>query len=114
MNLNRALSWCTKGAMMAIPERVVLVCQSFRTAGEPKGVCHRHNDGLAQYLEEEILARGLDMQVITTGCLKRCERGPVVAIMPENWWFGAVDSEEAVDAILDGLENGEPAANRLE
>lgn len=99
---------------MAVPERVILLCQSFRTGGDPKGVCHRQTDGLAQYLEEEILGRGLDAQVVTTGCLKRCERGPIVAVMPENWWFGGVDSEAAVDAILDGLEAGEPAPSRLE
>jgi (2Fe-2S) ferredoxin len=99
---------------MAIPERVMLLCQSFRTGGDPKGVCHRQTDGLAQYMEEEILARGLDMQVVTTGCLKRCDRGPIAVVMPENWWFGGVDSEAAVDAILDGVENGNPADNLLE
>ncbi len=99
---------------MAAPERVVLLCQSFRTGGDPKGVCHRQTEGLAQYLEEEILGRGLDMQVVTTGCLKRCDRGPIVAIFPENWWFGGVDSEAAVDAILDALETGEPAESRIE
>ncbi len=48
-----------------------------------------------------------------TSCLKQCEQGPVMVVMPENWWFKGVDSEEAIDAILDGVEDGEPAAEYL-
>ncbi len=86
-----------------------LLCQSFRAKGEPKGVCHKQSEGLAQYLEEEILDRGLDALLTTTGCLKQCEDGPVVVIHPNNIWYGKVNSEEAVDAILDALEDGETA-----
>lgn len=98
---------------MALPERMIICCQSFRAAGDPKGICHKQTDGFLQYIEEEILDRGLDMQVVATGCLKQCEQGPVMVIQPENLWFKGVDSEEAIDAILDGLEDGEPAADYL-
>ena len=98
---------------MALPEKQILVCQSFRVKGDPKGICHKKNDGLLQYIEEEILDRGLDMQVVSTGCLKQCEAGPVMVIQPQNWWFKGVDSQEAIDAILDGLEDGEPATEYL-
>ncbi|NCC26353.1 MAG: (2Fe-2S) ferredoxin domain-containing protein [Deltaproteobacteria bacterium] len=98
---------------MAIPKHLILLCQSFRQGGGPKGVCHKQTDGFPQYLEEEIIARGLDCQVAVTGCLKRCDQGPVLVVMPQNWWFGGVDSEETLDAILDGLENGEPGPGRL-
>ena len=36
-----------------------------------------------------------------------------MVVQPENWWFGGVNSEEVIDAILDGLEEGEPAAKYL-
>jgi (2Fe-2S) ferredoxin len=81
--------------------------------GDPKGICHKKTDGFLQYLEEEILDRGLDCQIIATGCLKQCENGPAMVVQPQNWWFGRVDSEEAIDAILDGLEGGEPAREYL-
>ena len=29
------------------------------------------------------------------------------------WWFKGVDSEEAIDIILDGLEDGEAAADYI-
>ncbi|MFI3272743.1 MAG: (2Fe-2S) ferredoxin domain-containing protein [Pseudomonadota bacterium] len=98
---------------MAIPERLILVCQSFRNGGEPKGICHKQTDGLLQYMEEEILDRGLDIQVVATGCLKQCEVGPVMVVQPDNWWFKNMGSEAAIDAVLDGIEDGEPAADYL-
>lgn len=98
---------------MALPERQIFVCQSFRAGGEPKGICHKQTDGLLQYMEEEILDRGLDIQVIATGCLKQCEVGPVMIVQPDNWWFKGMSSEAAIDAVLDGIEDGEPAAEYL-
>jgi len=98
---------------MAIPEKQILVCQSFRLKGDPKGICHKQTDGFLQYLEEEILDRGLDMQVIATGCLKQCESGPIMVIQPDNQWYKNVNSEDAIDTILDGFEDGEPAEEYL-
>jgi len=98
---------------MALPEKQILLCQSFRVNGEPKGICHKQTEGFAQYIEEEILDRGLDMQIITTGCLKQCESGPIMVVQPNNWWFKQVDSEEAIDAILDGVEDNEPPKDYL-
>lgn len=98
---------------MATPEKQILVCQSFRLKGDPKGICHKQTDGFLQYIEEEILDRGLDMQVVATGCLKQCEAGPIMVVQSENWWFKKVDSEEAIDTILDGIEDGEPAKEYL-
>jgi (2Fe-2S) ferredoxin len=98
---------------MAIPARQILVCQSFRVAGDKKGICHKSTDGFLQYLEEEILDRGIDCLVSATTCLKQCDRGPIMVVQPENWWFKGVDSHAAIDAILDGIEEGEPAADYL-
>jgi len=98
---------------MAIPARQIIVCQSFRVAGDKKGICHKQTEGFLQYIEEEVLDRGLDCLISATTCLKQCESGPIMVIQPENWWFKGVDSEEAIDAILDGLEDGEPPAKYL-
>lgn len=98
---------------MALPEKQILVCQSFRSKGDPKGICHKQTDGFLQYIDEEILDRGLDMQVIATGCLKQCESGPIMVIQPDNLWFKNMSSEEAIDAVLDGLEEGEPPEEYL-
>ena len=98
---------------MGIPASQILVCQSFRLKGDPKGICHKKTNGFLQYLEEEILDRGLDCQVTATGCLKQCENGPAMVVQPQKWWFKGVESEEIIDAILDGLEDGEPPEEYL-
>lgn len=98
---------------MATPERMIICCQSFRAAGAPKGICHKQTDGFLQYIEEETLDRGLDALVVATSCLKQCESGPILVIQPENWWFKNVDSEEAIDEILDALEDGEACSTYL-
>ena len=92
---------------MEKPTHHILVCASFRVAGEAKGACNKKGStALLPYLEEEILNRGLDALVCATGCMKQCDDGPVMVIYPEGHWYGKVDSEAAVDAILDALEDG--------
>jgi NADH:ubiquinone oxidoreductase subunit E len=70
---------------MKKPDHMILVCASFRVAGDPKGVCNKKGStGLLQYMEEEILDRGLDCLILTTGCMKQCDDGPVMIVQPEN------------------------------
>jgi (2Fe-2S) ferredoxin len=90
------------------PTYHILVCASFRSKGEPKGVCHKKGSiDLVQYMETEILDRGLDALITTTSCMKQCDDGPVMVIHPNNYWFKGVESEDAIDEILDALEDGE-------
>lgn len=96
------------------PEHHIFVCASFRAGGEPKGTCHKKGStDLLPYIENEILDRGLDAQVTSTGCMKACDFGPVMVIPSQNLWYGNVDSEEAVDEILDALEDGGKAEGYL-
>jgi (2Fe-2S) ferredoxin len=67
-----------------------------------------------QYLQEELADRGLaDVAVSCTSCLRVCDRGPALVVYPENWWFGRINSEEAVDAVLDSIEKGSPDGEYL-
>jgi (2Fe-2S) ferredoxin len=99
---------------MKKPLHHVFVCGSFRVNGAPQGACRNKGSmNLMQYFEEEIGERGLDAAVTSTGCLKLCDRGPIVIVYPESWWFGHIDSEEAVDSVLDSIENGIPDFDHL-
>src|SRR5512145_3246577 len=99
---------------MEKPQYHLLVCASYRTSGEPKGVCYKNGaTDLLGYLENEILDRGLDARVSSTGCLKQCTQGPIMIVYPEGHWYGKVKDETAVDAILDAIESGETAADYL-
>lgn len=96
------------------PEHHIFICNSFRTKGEAQGVCNKKKAvSLIQYLENELVDRGLDnVLVSSTGCLKLCEHGPVMMIYPDNYWYGEVN-EEAIDEILDALEEDKPAEDYL-
>jgi len=100
---------------MKAPKHHILVCASFRAAGAPQGVCHKKGSlGLLPYLEGELADRGLaGVTVTATGCLNVCDRGPILVVQPENLWYGGIDSEGAIDEVLDGLEAGTPASGRL-
>ncbi|SCY66922.1 (2Fe-2S) ferredoxin domain-containing protein [Desulfoluna spongiiphila] len=93
---------------MECPKHHIFVCASYRVSGEPQGLCHKKGSvSLLQYIEEEILDRGMgDVLLSSTGCLKQCERGPILVVYPENHWYGGIDSEEAIDAVLDAIEEG--------
>ena len=95
---------------MEKPEHHIFVCMSFRGL-EPKGKCIKKKAGeLLGYLEAELADRGLNnVMVSTTGCLKLCDQGPVLVIYPEGYWYQQVNDEEAIDSILDALENGDSA-----
>ena len=94
---------------MQKPDKHILICSSFRSSGEPQGVCHKKNSHeLVPYLESELMDRGLDdIFVSMTSCLKVCDRGPAMVIYPDNIWYGGIETEEDVDAVLDALEEGE-------
>lgn len=99
---------------MTKPQKHILVCASFRTAGPHRGVCHSKGSlGLLQYLESELSDRGLSgVNVSSTGCLKACDRGPVMVVYPDNVWYGGIESEADVDALIDALASGKTVKER--
>ena len=99
---------------MEKPTHHILVCSSFRASGEIKGKCNKKGSAdLIPYIESEILDRGMDALLTSTGCMKQCDSGPVMVIYPENLWYGNVTSEDIVDEILDALEDGSKAEEYL-
>jgi len=100
---------------MKKPGYHIFVCGSFRFNGTPQGVCGKKDSlRLLQYLEQELSDRGMtDIAVSSTGCLKVCDAGPAMIVYPNNWWYGRVESEAAVDEIIDALEAGKPADKYL-
>ena len=103
-----------KSDKMKKPNYHILVCNSFRLSGEAQGACNKKGaSSLLQYIMEECNDRGLDVAVSTTGCLNLCSQGPVIVVHPNNFWYGCVETEEAIDEILDALEEGEACEKYL-
>ena len=98
---------------MEKPDYHIFVCNSFRLSGEPQGICNKKGAvNLLQHLENEIIDRGINALVTSTGCLKVCEKGPVMVVYPAGWWYGQLD-ESKLDEVLDALEKNEPASDLL-
>ena len=64
------------------------------------------------HLTEEAADRGLDVAVSTTACLNLCAQKPILVVQPNNYWYGHV-TVDAIDEILDALEEGKPAEKYL-
>jgi len=94
---------------MEKPRKHIFLCASFRANGTPQGICDKSGGvALIQYLQEELDERGLtDIMLSLTSCLKVCDRGPAMVIYPDNTWYGGINSEDDIDAILDSLEEDE-------
>lgn len=94
--------------MMKKPEVHILVCNSYRVAGDAQGACNKKGAaGLIPYILEGCQDRGIDAVVTTTACLNVCVKGPVMVVHPHNFWYGEVAGEDQIDEILDALADGE-------
>jgi len=99
---------------MQKPTHHILVCASFRTQGESKGMCFKKDSAaLLPYIETELGDRGMDdVMISSTGCMNRCENGPLMVVYPAGSWYGEVN-EEKIDEILDALQEGKEAEGLL-
>jgi (2Fe-2S) ferredoxin len=99
---------------MQKPTHHILVCASFRLKGESQGMCHKKDSAnLLPYIEQELSDRDMeDVMLSSTGCLSRCENGPLMVVYPAGSWYGSIN-EEKIDTILDALKEGKEATELL-
>lgn len=80
----------------------VFVCQNARADGHPRGCCQsRGSEAVFQHLKSRIRELGLnkEIRINKSGCLDRCEEGPVLVIYPEETWY-SVDSVDKAEELL--------------
>ncbi len=70
---------------------------------------------LTAALKHEIEAAGLvnDVQVVRTGCLGFCEKGPIVKVLPEGAFYVSVTADDAHDLVQEHLVKGRPVTRLL-
>lgn len=82
----------------------VLVCRG------PRCTAHA-SDVTAEALVLELMRHGQsddDVLVTHTGCLFPCNHAPVVAVHPDDVWYGAVDPATARRIVTEHLVDGTP------
>lgn len=87
----------------------VFVCCNQRAA--PDSCCNNHGaSDLQTYAKEQIKALGLsgtgNIRINKSGCLGRCDDGPVLVVYPEGTWYTYVDKEDIDEIIREHLQNG--------
>ena len=90
-------------------KRILLVCQSPRpkTLGAV-GCLACDAAGLLEVFEKKLREEGLTekVEVRAGGCLRFCDRGPAVSIMPDRVIYTAIDKAKAEQIVTEHLVNG--------
>ena len=93
----------------------VFCCTNQREAGHPRGCCKdKGSESLRDYMKErckELKISGT--RINSSGCLDRCELGPVMVIYPEGTWYH-YDTKQDIDEIIDTHLVGGGGVGRLE
>ena len=82
-------------------DRHVFFCTNERSANHPKGCCRSKNSLiLRNYMKRKTKSLGIKkIRINLSGCLDRCEFGPVMVIYPEGVWYKA-KLESDIDLII--------------
>ncbi len=80
--------------------RLILVCINEREAGE-QACSQKGSAEIHKRIKAGVKARGLSgtIRVTRSRCLGQCQKGPTVAVYPEDCWYGSVTLED-VETIL--------------
>ena len=101
---------------MAKPERVILVCNTLRPPGHPKGSCRDASsaDTLLAFREERN-ERGLKgkVSVAESSCLGACVLGTIVAVMPDDIWYKGVKKGDVTEIMESHILGGRPVERLL-
>lgn len=90
---------------MPKPERFAFVCINERDPAHPRPSCYRNGgaDVFKALREEQGRRQNSDCKVVAALCLEACMVGPIVAVYPDDVFYGGVTAADA-PAIWDHLE----------
>lgn len=93
----------------------VFCCTNVRPSGHPRGSCSgRGSEPLRNYMKARAKELGLEgVRINSSGCLDRCELGPVMVIYPEGVWYGYRTPEDVDEILTAHLLRGERVGRLL-
>ena len=94
---------------MSKPTKFAFVCINERDPEHPRPSCFRLGgaDVFNALRGEQGSRRNEDVKVVAALCLEACRVGPIVAVYPDDVYYGGVTADD-VPAIMDHLEGGAP------
>ena len=104
---------------MPQPAFYIFKCEQSAPPGFPKPSCVNPNDPesqqLFQYLAQKLMEKGIigTVQPVRTGCLNRCQLGPVMLVEPGHFMYVGLNKEK-IDRIIDEhIIGGKPVEEYL-
>jgi (2Fe-2S) ferredoxin len=102
---------------MPKPKNIIYMCQVKRPPSFPKPSCVREGkEDLFSYTQQKMMEFEIDPMVnwiVPTGCLNRCNFGPVMIIEPGSYMYVDLDKEK-IDIILkEHIIKGKPVQEYL-
>jgi NADH:ubiquinone oxidoreductase subunit F (NADH-binding)/NAD-dependent dihydropyrimidine dehydrogenase PreA subunit/(2Fe-2S) ferredoxin len=67
-----------------------------------------HSLKIVEELKKESQGSGVEVEIITTGCQGLCQKGPVMLIEPQGYFYHKVQSERAEDIISRTVKGEKP------
>ncbi|NND43728.1 MAG: (2Fe-2S) ferredoxin domain-containing protein [Xanthomonadales bacterium] len=98
---------------MSFYKRHIFFCTNDRGPGAERPSCNRCGSKvMREYAKQRVKQLELSgegkVRVNASGCLDRCEEGPVAVVYPEGVWYTYVDEEDIDEIIESHLVNGKP------
>ncbi len=96
---------------MSYYQRHIFFCTNDRGADSERPSCNRCESArFREYAKQRMKEMGLTgagkVRVNTSGCLDRCDEGPVCVVYPDAVWYTYVDESDIDDIIDSHLVNG--------
>ncbi len=106
---------------MGIPQPAFYIfkCEQSAPPGFPKPSCVNSQNPesveLFQYLAQKLMEKGLigTVQPVRTGCLNRCQLGPVMLVEPGHYMYVGLNKEKIDKIIEEHIIRGNPVEEYL-
>lgn len=106
------------GPAMSYFQRHIFFCLNERKDGRPC-CADRGAQGMQEHAKKRVRELGLSgpggVRVNKSGCLDRCELGPVAVVYPDAVWYTYIDASDIDEIVESHLRDGKPVERlRLE
>ena len=96
---------------MGIPQPAFYIfkCEQSAPPGMPKPSCvTQETQGLFQHLAQALMKEGImgTVQPIRTGCMNRCQMGPIMLVEPGHTMYTGLTTEKIVRIISEHIVGG--------
>ena len=80
-------------------QRQILICTQQRYAPNPVCCANHGSLALKHHLEQELVKMTLEVEVVASGCMGMCLKGPNLKLMPDGKVWNAAGVEQVAEII---------------